>query len=46
MFFSICLNLIDNILFQRDTKTLCLDLSLHCIVKLIILYGFLRMSCK
>lgn len=33
-------------LFQRDTEAQILDVSLHCNVKLMILYGFLRMSCK
>lgn len=41
-----CPSLVGDILFQRDTKAQFLDVILQCYVKLMILYGFLRMSCK
>lgn len=47
MFFKVFIQVLSRIfLFQRDTEAQILDVSLHCNVKLMILYGFLRMSCK
>lgn len=40
-------SLVEDIFYFRETqKPQFLDVSLHCNVKLMILYGFLRMSCK